>query len=182
MVDVVQELQEAANRIGTVVQLIGNIANQTNLLALNATIEAARAGEAGRGFAVVANEVKALAGQTARAADEVVSQVENIQAKTGEAVSAIDRINRIIGTVSDLSMSVAAAVAQQRNATGEIARNTQQTAAGTHEVAQSITEVSSATQQTHGASEAMVQQADQLRTMIDSLNREVETFLMRLAA
>lgn len=182
MVDVVQELQEAANRIGTVVQLIGNIASQTNLLALNATIEAARAGEAGRGFAVVANEVKALAGQTARAADEVVAQVENIQTKTGEAVSAIDRINRIIGTVSTLSMSVAAAVAQQRNATGEIARNTQQTAAGTHEVAQSITEVSTATQQTHGASEAMVQQSDQLRSMIDSLNREVETFLMRLAA
>lgn len=182
MVDLVQELQEAANRIGAVVHLIGTIASQTNLLALNATIEAARAGDAGRGFAVVASEVKALASQTARAAEEVVAQVGNIQSRTGDAVAAIERINRIIGTVSDLSMSVAAAVDQQRNATGEIARNTQQTASGTHEVAQSITEVSAATQQTEGASEAMLGQAEQLRGMIESLNSEVETFLMRLAA
>ncbi|PPD15506.1 MAG: hypothetical protein CTY25_05945, partial [Methylobacterium sp.] len=135
MVDVVRDLQEAASRIGVVVQLIGNIASQTNLLALNATIEAARAGEAGRGFAVVASEVKALANQTASAAEEVVTQVTGIQAKTGEAVTAIDRINSIVEKISRLSTGVAAAVEQQRNATGEIARNTQQTASGTHEVA-----------------------------------------------
>lgn len=182
MVGVVNDLQEAATRIGTVVQLIGNIASQTNLLALNATIEAARAGEAGRGFAVVAGEVKALATQTAKAAEDVVAQVSSIQAKTGDAVETIDRINAIIGSVSDLSARVAHSVEQQRNATGEIARNTQQTASGTHEVAQSITEVSSATLETENASQAMLQQADDLRRMIDDLDQDVNAFLTTLAA
>ncbi|MCZ8272935.1 MAG: methyl-accepting chemotaxis protein [Microcystis sp. LE19-4.1E] len=182
MVGVVHELQEAATRIGTVVQLIGSIASQTNLLALNATIEAARAGEAGRGFAVVAGEVKALATQTAKAAEDVVTQVASIQAKTGEAVETIDRISTIISTVPELSFRVAQAVEQQRQATGEIARNTQQTASGTHEVAQSITEVSSATLETESASQSMLQQADDLRHMIDELDRDVDTFLATLAA
>lgn len=182
MVGVVHDRQEAATRIGTVVQLIGHIASQTNLLALNATIEAARAGEAGRGFAVVAGEVKALATQTAKAAEDVVTQVASIQAKTGEAVETISRINAIVGVVSELSSQVAKAVEQQKSATGEIARNTQQTASGTHEVAQSITEVSSATLETESASQSMLRQADDLRCMIDELDRDVDAFLKTLAA
>jgi methyl-accepting chemotaxis protein len=182
MVLVVEDLKDAAGRIGAVVQMIGNIASQTNLLALNATIEAARAGEAGRGFAVVASEVKALATQTAKAAEDVVAQVTNIQAKTGEAVEAIGQISTVIGSISDRSTRVAIAVEQQKNATDEIARSTQQTASGTHEVSQSITEVSNATQETKAASEAMLAQADELHTRIDELNREVARFLKGLAA
>jgi hypothetical protein len=71
----INELSKAALRIGDVVNLITTIAEQTNLLALNATIEAARAGDSGRGFAVVAQEVKALAAQTARATNEISSQI-----------------------------------------------------------------------------------------------------------
>ena len=80
----INALSQAAGRIGDVVKLITAIAEQTNLLALNATIEAARAGEAGRGFAVVASEVKALASQTAKATDEIGTQIGAMQAATGE--------------------------------------------------------------------------------------------------
>jgi len=74
-------LSQSAVRIGEVVNLINAIASQTNLLALNATIEAARAGDAGKGFAVVASEVKSLAGQTAKATEEIAGQVQPSRAK-----------------------------------------------------------------------------------------------------
>ena len=85
-------LAQGAQKIGDVIKLIRDIAEQTNLLALNATIEAARAGEAGRGFAVVASEVKSLAVQTAKATEEISSQVLEVQNSTDKAVEAIGRI------------------------------------------------------------------------------------------
>src|SRR5205807_3727615 len=85
----INALSQAAGRIGDVVKLITAIAEQTNLLALNATIEAARAGEAGRGFAVVASEVKALASQTAKATEEISTQIGAMQSATNESVGAI---------------------------------------------------------------------------------------------
>ncbi|MDC7988184.1 methyl-accepting chemotaxis protein, partial [Rhodoplanes sp. TEM] len=85
----VQGLTDAAHRIGEIVSLITAIASQTNLLALNATIEAARAGEAGKGFAVVASEVKNLAGQTAKATEDISSQVGAIQEVADQALAAM---------------------------------------------------------------------------------------------
>ncbi len=119
---------ETAGRIGAVVQLIHDIAAQTNLLALNATIEAARAGEAGKGFAVVAGEVKHLAAQTAKATDEIGSQIGSMQSVTDGAAAAIAQIVTVIQDLGRISGIVAEAVEEQETATGEIATNAAQAA------------------------------------------------------
>src|SRR3546814_5762640 len=104
-------------------QLITDIASQTNLLALNATIEAARAGEAGKGFAVVASEVKNLANQTAKATEEITSQISEMQAATDKAVTAIGGINKTIKHIDEVAVAIASAVEEQDASTQEIARN-----------------------------------------------------------
>src|SRR5690349_5004864 len=106
----INELSEAGARIGDVVKLITSIAEQTNLLALNATIEAARAGDAGRGFAVVAQEVKSLAGQTAKATEEISSQIGNMQLAPAESVDAIKAIGATIERINGIAASISAAV------------------------------------------------------------------------
>lgn len=182
LVGVVRELSAASENIGAIVQVIGTIASQTNLLALNATIEAARAGEAGRGFAVVASEVKALASQTARAADQVVAQIASIQQKTGEAAGALESVASTIKAIGGTASSISEAVEQQRSATDEIALSAQQTAASTNEVAASMTEVSTATSKTEEATGIMLTQADLLNADIARLRQEVSRFLKSLAA
>ena len=127
----VQSLAEAAARIGDVVRLISDIAGQTNLLALNATIEAARAGEAGKGFAVVASEVKNLAGQTARATEEISGQITAMQAATNASVVAVRTIGETIQRMDSVATAIAAAIEEQGAATREIARAVQQAAEGT---------------------------------------------------
>ncbi len=109
-------LSVAADKIGEVVRIISDIAGQTNLLALNATIEAARAGEAGKGFAVVAGEVKALAAQTARATDQIGSQIVAIRGATAEAVTAVREVGAAISQVEEVATAIAAAVEEQAGA------------------------------------------------------------------
>ena len=103
----IQGLAQAASKIGEVVDLITDIAEQTNLLALNATIEAARAGDAGKGFAVVASEVKNLANQTAKATEEIGTQIAGVQGSTQEAVTAIGAIGKTIEEVDSIASSIA---------------------------------------------------------------------------
>ena len=141
----VKELDEAAGRIGDVVKLITDIAEQTNLLALNATIEAARAGEAGRGFAVVAGEVKALAGQTSRATEEISAQIAGMQRATVRSIEAITAIEHIIREIGDISGAIAAAVTEQGAATQEIARSVEIAAKRTVETADEVNLVGTAT-------------------------------------
>ncbi len=87
--------------------------NRPILLALNATIEAARAGEAGRGFAVVASEVKSLATQTAKATDEISSQIAEFQGTTTSAVNVIEAISQTISRINEISAAIAASVEEQ---------------------------------------------------------------------
>ncbi|MGH1571485.1 methyl-accepting chemotaxis protein [Methylobacterium sp. P31] len=178
----IQDLSGAAARVGDVVTMISNIAEQTNLLALNATIEAARAGEAGRGFAVVAAEVKELAGQTAKATEEIAGQIGRIQASTGDAVSAIDRIGGRIREISAVAMRIAAAVEEQGAATQEIVRNVSQAALGAGEVTSTISEVAGSANETGAAAQQVLASVSELSHHAEHLSDEVARFLATVRA
>ncbi len=178
----IAELTQAATRIGDVVALITAIAEQTNLLALNATIEAARAGDAGRGFAVVASEVKQLASQTAKATEEIGTQVAGMQAATNESVAAIKEIGGTIGRISEIATAIAAAVEEQDSVTKDIARNVQQAAAGASQVVSHIGEVNRGASETGAASGNLLTSAQSLSSESHRLKSEVEKFLTTVRA
>ncbi|PFG32260.1 methyl-accepting chemotaxis protein [Sanguibacter antarcticus] len=140
----VGQLGETSQAIGTVVKVITSIAAQTNLLALNATIEAARAGEAGKGFAVVAGEVKELASESGRAAEDIARRIEEVQSQTASAVSAISEITAIISSISDFQLTIASAVEEQTATTNEMSRGVSEAALGVGEIAANIGGVASA--------------------------------------
>ena len=179
---IVRALADGAEKIGDVVKLIAGIAGQTNLLALNATIEAARAGEAGKGFAVVASEVKNLAAQTAKATEEIGTQVSAIQSATGEAVAAINAIAVTIGEVSTISSNIAAAVEEQGAATAEIARSAQHTAVSTQEVTATIAGVGQAANDTGTAAEQVLGAASGLSKQAEQLTNELNSFVAGVRA
>ncbi|MBV8837545.1 MAG: MCP four helix bundle domain-containing protein [Alphaproteobacteria bacterium] len=178
----INQLSQAAGRIGDVVKLITAIAEQTNLLALNATIEAARAGEAGRGFAVVASEVKALAAQTGKATEEIGAQIAGMQSATQESVATIKEIGNTIGRISEIASTIAAAVEEQGAATQEIARNVGEAAKGTAQVAGNITEVNRGASDTGSASTQVLASAQALSTESRHLKAEVDKFLSTVRA
>jgi methyl-accepting chemotaxis protein len=178
----INELSQAAGRIGDVVKLITAIAEQTNLLALNATIEAARAGESGRGFAVVASEVKQLASQTAKATEEIGAQIAGMQTATQDSVAAIKEIGGTIGRISEIASSIATAVEEQGAATQEIARNVGEAAKGTGQVATSITDVNRGAAETGSASAQVLASAQSLSAESHHLRSEVDKFLSTVRA
>jgi methyl-accepting chemotaxis protein len=178
----VEGLAETAQKIGDVIALINTIAEQTNLLALNATIEAARAGDAGRGFAVVASEVKNLAGQTAKATEEISHQISSIQHATTDAVKAIRQIGETITSINEISSTIASAVEEQGAATQEIARSVQQASAGTGDVSANIAGVSSAASETGSSASQVLSAARELAQQSVRLRSEVNSFVERVRA
>jgi methyl-accepting chemotaxis protein len=180
--DEVRSLATSAEQIGTIVQVITEIAAKTNLLALNATIEAARAGEAGRGFAIVAQEVKGLAEQTARATSQIGVQVGAIQASTHRSVDAIATIAETISTMNEIAGSIAAAIEEQNAATREIARNLQQASIGTGEVSSNIVGVSEAATSSSSASTQVLMSAQDLARQAETLRGALATFLAEVRA
>lgn len=174
----VQNLSEAAQKIGEVVDIINTIAGQTNLLALNATIEAARAGEAGKGFAVVASEVKNLANQTAKATEDITRQVSDIQSASKAMVGAIESIRATIEKISGIQAVVAAAVEEQGAATQEISRNVQEASVGTRQVSENISSVTNEAQTTGREASEMSRLVTDLAGQAESLKDQVNKFLV----
>jgi methyl-accepting chemotaxis protein len=180
--DTIGVLANSAQHIDEVVGFIRTIAGQTNLLALNATIEAARAGESGRGFAVVASEVKALAIQTAKATEEISSQIAEVQSATRLAVDNVGAIAGIMAEIDAFTATIAAAVGEQNVATTEISENIGQAAAGTASVAQSIAGTAAASEDANRSADQVLATARELSQQATNLRESVDRFLANVAA
>ena len=179
---VIRSLNEAAERIGSVVSLISTIAEQTNLLALNATIEAARAGAAGKGFAVVAQEVKALANETSRATQDIATQVTAVQEATKRSVDEISSIARSIDTMAEVATGIAAAVEQQNATTHEIAASIQVAATNTAQSSVEIDSVKEAAGRNAEALDEITGWIGRLSARADDLEARVAEFFARVRA
>jgi methyl-accepting chemotaxis protein len=179
--DVIGGLAQAAQKIDDVVKLIQSVAGQTNLLALNATIEAARAGAAGKGFAVVASEVKALAIQTAKATDDIASQIAAVQSATRSAVRAIGSISGRMEEIRQFTSAIATSVEQQNTATAEISNNVAAAASGTKAVVAVLQRVSGAITDMQGSADTVLTASAAVEKAADSLRSSVDGFLRKVA-
>ena len=176
------ELGKAATRIGEVVGLIQAIAGQTNLLALNATIEAARAGESGKGFAVVASEVKSLAGQTAKATEEIAQHIGSIQSAAADAAQAIEQVNTIIRDMSDIATMVAVTVDQQNSAVASIAEGVSRASGEARVGAEAMSRVADVSLDARSTATDVKDLADAVSVEAESLEAEVRQFLTNVQA
>ena len=156
------KLSESTAQISQVLKFISEIAEQTNLLALNATIEAARAGEAGKGFAVVASEVKTLAGQSAKATEDIRAQIEAVLSATNGATDAIGLVESVIQELSTISMTISGAVEEQATVTNDISSNMQSASAAVNQIANSFSAVAASTERIRMSSDKVKAQSEAL--------------------
>ena len=142
--ETIQLLSQSGAEISKVTEAIKMIALQTNLLALNATIEATSAGEAGKGFAVVAHEIKELANQSAKAAEDIARKIEGVQNNTRQAVDVIRNVSQIIKDINASSGRISQSVEKQTRAATMISQNVTEANKGVGDIARSIAEVAKA--------------------------------------
>jgi methyl-accepting chemotaxis protein len=176
-----EELSTTTGKIGEIVALIAEIAAQTNLLALNASIEAQRAGDAGKGFAVVANEVKMLAGQTARATGEISEQIGEIQSRTAAAMRALKDVAATVIDADSVVSSTAAAIEQQSATTAEIVRNVAEAARSNRHVSDAMVRLADEATQVKTTAASMVDTIDALGGEATEMQTTFRTFIQQVS-
>lgn len=174
--EIIAGLARSSAEITEVMRLIGGIAEQTNLLALNATIEAARAGEAGKGFAVVANEVKELAKETSKAADDVNNRVVGIQTQTDAAVEAIKQITAVIGEVDQFSSTIASAVQEQATTTQSMSSDMSSGERRSSEITDSLKQIADGNSECVEANRSVADSSKELLALAKKLSVIVKRF------
>ncbi len=173
----VTELEGAIDHVDRVIDAISTIARSINMLALNATIEAKRAGAAGRGFEVVASEVRALAGQTATATEEVRRIVQQIKGVGRQTRDALDHIGAVIADMASASQGIRTSLESQAKVTITVTDGIHGAGRDSAVVAENVRHLDDSTRQNQTASAQLLAAATDLTSQGQSLATSIDTFL-----